>query len=126
VKNTLPVRLLFWALLSLYFLFIGYEVLTSDYLFTDEAFMFWHQSDHHLTFKIWVSIGRVLSGWLKDWMFGVSKTIADIKYIRFCSVLQCFLATLVAFLCAQAPAEEGASLFGLADLLHGGIFLPPA
>ncbi|HEY4289493.1 MAG TPA: hypothetical protein VGN00_20470 [Puia sp.] len=94
MKNTLPTRLLFWITLSLYFVFIGYQALTSDYLFTDEAFMFWHQPDHHLTFKIWVSIGRILSGWVKDWMFGVSRTVADIKYIRFCTVLQCFLATL--------------------------------
>lgn len=94
MKNTLSTRLLFWITLSLYFVFIGYQALTSDYLFTDEAFMFWHQPDHHLTFKIWVSIGRILSGFVKDWMFGVSKTVADIKYIRFCTVLQCFLATL--------------------------------
>ena len=56
--------------------------------------MFWHQPDHHLVFKIFVSIGRILSACVKDWMFGVSRTIADIKYIRFCSVLLCFLTTL--------------------------------
>ena len=94
MKNPFSTRLLFWTLLSLYFLFIGYEVLTSEYLFTDEAFMFWHQPDHHLVFKIFVSIGRILSACVKDWMFGVSRTIADIKYIRFCSVLLCFLTTL--------------------------------
>ena len=94
MKNTLSTRLLFWTLLSLYFIFIGYETLTSEYLFTDEAFMFWHQPENHLIFKIWVSIGRILSGYVKDWMFGVSRTVADIKYIRFCSVIQCFLATL--------------------------------
>jgi hypothetical protein len=94
VNITRSTRLLFWTILSLYFLFIGYEILTSEYLFTDEAFMFWHQPDQHLVFKIWVSIGRVVSGWLKDWMFGASKTIADIKYIRFCTLVQCFLATL--------------------------------
>jgi len=56
--------------------------------------MFWHQPEHHLVFKIFVSIGRILSACVKDWMFGVSRTIADIKYIRLCSVLLCFLATL--------------------------------
>jgi len=94
VKKTTLSRRLFWGTLSLYFLFIGYEALVSDYLFTDEAFMFWHQPDNHLVFKIWVSIGRIFSGWLKDWMFSASRTIADIKLIRFCSVVQCFLATL--------------------------------
>lgn len=94
MKKHLSTRLLFWAALSLYFIFISYETLTSDYLFTDEAFMFWHQPDNHLVFKIWVSIGRIVSAWVKEWMFGASKTVADIKYIRFCSVIQCFLATL--------------------------------
>ena len=94
MKKVISTRLLFWGALSLYFLFIGYEALTSEYLFTDEAFMFWHQPDNHLVFNIWVSIGRIFSGWVKDWMFSASKTIADIKFIRFCTVLQCFLATL--------------------------------
>jgi len=94
VKNTILSRRLFWGALSLYFLFIGYEALTSEYLFTDEAFMFWHQPDDHLVFKIWASIGRIFSGWVKDWMFSASRRIADIRLIRICSVLQCFLATL--------------------------------
>lgn len=94
MKKNLSTRGLFWTLLSLYFIFIGYETLTSEYLLSDEAFMFWHQPDDHLTYKIWVSIGRILSAFLKDWMFGVSKTVADIKYIRFASAIQCFLATL--------------------------------
>ena len=59
--------------------------------------MLWHQPEQHLVFKIWVSIGRVVSGWLKDWMFGASKTIANIKYIRFCTLGRCFLASLFSY-----------------------------
>jgi hypothetical protein len=81
-------------MLSLYFIFIGYEVLSSDYLLTDEAFMLWHQPEQHAVFKIWESIGRPFAGWMEDWLFSVSKTAANIKYIRFGSLLQCCLATL--------------------------------
>jgi hypothetical protein len=37
MKPNLSNRLLFLGMSSIYFLFLGYEVLHSDYLFTDEA-----------------------------------------------------------------------------------------
>jgi hypothetical protein len=96
-------------MLSLYFLFIGYEVLTSDYLLTDEAFMFWHEPHEHIVFGIFHSLGRILSAWLQDWLLGLCKTVADLKYIRFFTLVQCVLTTRVLFYVLKRLQKSGLS-----------------
>src|ERR1700730_8858438 len=110
MKNTRAAPLLFWGLLSFYFFFIGYEVLTSEYLLTDEAFMLWHLPYNHTVFNIWHSLGRSFSGWMIEWLFGVNDTVARLRYVRLFSLLQCILATLLLFYVLRRLQKSGLSL----------------
>ena len=110
MKNTRAAPLLFWGLLSFYFFFIGYEVLTSEYLLTDEAFMLWHLPENHIVFNIWHSLGRSFSGWMIEWLFGMNNTVAKFKYIRLYSLLQCILTTLSLYYVLRRLQKSGLSL----------------
>jgi len=107
-------RILFWVTLSLFFLFIGYEVLHADYLFTDEAFMLWHQPDQHTIATVFHSIGRALTGWLLQHLFGIFNTVAAVKYIRLLSLALCMIAVLVFYLVLKRLQRRD---FPMSDLL---------
>ena len=89
--------LLFWSLLSLYFLFLLYEVLHSDYLFTDEAYRLWHNADKDAAFADFHTQGRTLGGLMVQFLFRQCHTAAQVRYIRLFSLAECLL--LLAVLC---------------------------
>jgi hypothetical protein len=90
-------RPLFLGLLSLYFLFIGYEVLSSDYLFTDEAYRLWHNVDRNGVFNDFHTQGRTLGGIMVRWLFARAHTVRDIRWIRLLSLVECVLLTIGLF-----------------------------
>ncbi|HWK04582.1 MAG TPA: hypothetical protein VNS58_13170 [Puia sp.] len=79
-------RVLFWGMLLLYFIFLGYGILHADYLFTDEAFMLWHQQDHHTLFAYCSTQGRALTGWLEQGLFAACGRASNVRYIRVLSL----------------------------------------
>ena len=107
MKPNLTYRNLFWRMLFLYFLFIAYQILHSDYLFTDEAFMLWHQADHHTVFTLFHTEGRALTGWLEQWLFEAGGTAANVKYIRLLSLGECVLTLIFLFLMLRRWQQKG-------------------
>jgi hypothetical protein len=97
VKNTLTARLLFWGMLSLYFVLIGYEVLSSDYLFTDEAYRLWHNVDRQGVFADFHTQGRTLGGALVRWLFERTHTVTDVRKIRLLSLAECLLLVILLY-----------------------------
>jgi hypothetical protein len=103
-------------MISLYFLFLGYEIIRSDYLLTDEAYMLWYQADHHTVFNIFHSEGRSLTGWLEQWLFGMSAEAANVKYIRLLSLAECALSMLYLSYVLRYLQKSGLSISdGLID-----------
>ncbi|HEX9510720.1 MAG TPA: hypothetical protein VF939_09560 [Puia sp.] len=100
-------RILFWGMLSLYFLFLGYEILHSDYLFTDEAFMLWHQADHHTVFTLFHTEGRALTGWLEQGLFAACGRVANLKYIRLLSLGECVVTLVFLFFMLKRLQQKG-------------------
>ena len=97
MKNTLTTRLLFWGMLSLYFVLIGYEVLSSNYLFTDEAYRLWHNVDRQGVFADFHSQGRTLGGALVRWLFERTHTVTDVRKIRLLSLAECLLLVILLY-----------------------------
>lgn len=100
-------RVLYWGMLSLYFLFLGYQILHSDYLFTDEAFMLWHQQDHHTLFAYWGTQGRALTGWLEQWLFEACGRTANVKCIRLLSLGECMVTLVFLFFMLRRLQRKG-------------------
>jgi hypothetical protein len=97
MKNTNTGTLLFWGMLSLYFVFIGYEVLTTDYLFTDEAYRLWHKLEKQDVFNDFHTQGRALGGAMIRSLFGSADSVTDIRRIRLLSLAECGLLFLLLF-----------------------------
>src|ERR1700759_116582 len=81
-------RLLFWGILSMYFLFIGYEVLHSTYLLTDDAFMLWHHPHSSIVFNVFHTQGRTITGWMEAALFTASDRSANVRYMRLLSLAE--------------------------------------
>ncbi len=96
MPDTFP-RRLFWSLLSFYFIFLGYEVLHTDYLFTDEAYRLWNNVDREGVFHSFHTEGRTLGGLMVRWLFERCHSAADVKYIRLLSLGECLLMLLVLY-----------------------------
>ncbi len=101
MKNTLASRYLFWAMLSLYFLFIGYEVLSSDYLFVDEPDRLWDKGNRQGVINAFLIQGRPLGGKMLGWLFAPAHTVGDIRWIRLLSLGECLLLAVLLFLCGK-------------------------
>ena len=101
MKNTLASRLLFWGMLSLYFLFIGYEVLSSYYLFTDEPDRLWFNANRQDVNDAFHTQGRPLGGRMVGWLFARAHTVGDIRWIRLLSLGECLLLAVLLFLCGK-------------------------
>ena len=97
MKPNLNNRLLFWGMLSLYFLFLAYEVLHSDYVFTDEAYRLWQNINRQGIFQDFHTQGRTFGGLMCRWIFGLCHKVADVKYIRLFSLCECVLLALVLY-----------------------------
>jgi hypothetical protein len=97
MNPNLNTRLLFWGMLSLYFLFLAYEVLHSDYLFTDEAFRLWQNSNRLDVILDFHSQGRAFGGMMCSWVFEQCHKVTDVKYIRLFSLAECLVFVLVLY-----------------------------
>jgi hypothetical protein len=82
-KKTGP--LLFWGMIALYFLFLAFQIFQSDYVMTDDTWSFWHTPDGHSNLDFWAPQGRVLTGYMQQWLFVLAGKIANLKYIRLLS-----------------------------------------
>ena len=94
-RNTRP--FLFFGMILLYFLFLSYQILRSDYVMTDAAWSLWHTPDHHTNLDFWIPQGRLLTGYMQEWLFARAGTIANLKYIRLFSCAGWFGCTALLF-----------------------------
>jgi hypothetical protein len=97
MKSTRTIHLLFWGMLTFYFLFLFYQILYSVYLLSDEAYFLWQQADHRTVFGFWNPQGRALTGLLQQWLFERSGTIANLRYVRLLSWGGWILCVLLLF-----------------------------
>lgn len=80
--NSKRSSLLFFGLIAIYFLLIAIQIIGSTYLFTDEAWQLWHAAKDHEIVGRWAGMGRMLTGYMEQWMFAWAHTVAGLKWLR--------------------------------------------
>lgn len=97
----------FMLLLLAYFVIIGYFVLTTHYLFSDEAFAVWHVHDSRNILNGLHSEGRGLAGIYLYFLFRHFDTVEKLNTIRFISLLGWASTIFYLFLLLGRSAKAG-------------------